>query len=296
VGRNIYFAGRPVSLAGYQNQYQPYVGMDRLGTIRWSGDYQYHTTKFSYYPYGEEYTTSAQEREKFGTYYRDGSTGLDYARNRYYASTYGRFMTADPYINSAGTADPASWNRYAYTRNDPVNRVDLSGLEDCTPSSGIDFCATGTAALPTQLYYLTAAGRTGHSMYAYMSWFQLDKSGGGGIGRMAQQQAANAAALAATDRLFDPDCAGLFLAPDANTPEQRKILSGQLQYAVDQGDVRVLSQTSLPAETPPNVPAFTTGTLGFIYVISERSFFTGQLSGKPLGGAFQGLSLTRRSS
>ena len=62
-----------------------------------SGYYQYHTTKFSYYPYGEEYTTTPQEREKFGTYYRDGSTGLDYAQNRYYASTYARFMTADPY-------------------------------------------------------------------------------------------------------------------------------------------------------------------------------------------------------
>jgi RHS repeat-associated protein len=141
VGRNIYFAGRPVSLAGYQNQYQPYVGMDRLGTVRWSGDYQYHTTKFSYYPYGEEYTTTPQEREKFGTYYRDGSTGLDYARNRYYASTYGRFMTADPYGGSADAADPGSWNRYAYVNGDPVNSNDPSGLdpEGGPPPSGCYF-------------------------------------------------------------------------------------------------------------------------------------------------------------
>lgn len=63
-----------------------YVGVDRLGRRRWTGDSQGHVTKFPYYPYGEEYTTTAQDRDKFGTYYRDGSTGLDYARNRYYAS------------------------------------------------------------------------------------------------------------------------------------------------------------------------------------------------------------------
>jgi RHS repeat-associated protein len=269
--------------AGPTNLY--FAGM-RLGTQGRLG------SSGAFYPYGEEVTATQQNTFKFATYYRDATT-LDYAKNRYYSSTMGRFMPADPYRNSAGAGDPGSWNRYAYTRNDPVNRVDPFGLDDCTPSAGVDFCVTGTAALPTQLYYLTTAGRTGHGIYAFMSWFQLDKSRGGGTGRMAQQQVANAAALAATDRRYDPDCAGLFLGPDANTPEQRKILSGQLQYAVDQSDVRVISQTSLPAGTPPNVPAFTKGTLGFIYVVSERSFFTGQLSEKPLCGAFQGLSLNQ---
>ena len=40
-------------------------------------------------------------------------------------------MTADPYRASAGPRDPGSWNRYAYTRGDPVNRMDPSGLDDC---------------------------------------------------------------------------------------------------------------------------------------------------------------------
>ena len=34
--------------------------------------------------------------DKFATYYRDGTSLLDYARNRYYSSTLGRFMSADP--------------------------------------------------------------------------------------------------------------------------------------------------------------------------------------------------------
>ena len=39
--------------------------------------------------------------------------------------------------------DPGSWNRYSYTRGDPINRLDPRGLEDCPP--GVDFCVTGTA-------------------------------------------------------------------------------------------------------------------------------------------------------
>jgi hypothetical protein len=49
---------------------------------------------------------------------------------RYYGVGTGRFTTADPYQASAGPADPGSWNRYVYTRGDPVNRIDLQGLED----------------------------------------------------------------------------------------------------------------------------------------------------------------------
>lgn len=31
--------------------------------------------------------------------------------------------------------DPGSWNRYAYTRGDPVNRFDPGGTQDCDPES-----------------------------------------------------------------------------------------------------------------------------------------------------------------
>jgi hypothetical protein len=53
-------------------------------------------------------------------------------------------MTPDPYTASGGPGDPQSWNRYAYTRGDPVNRIDARGLDDCTPSEGVDFCVTGS--------------------------------------------------------------------------------------------------------------------------------------------------------
>jgi hypothetical protein len=52
---------------------------------------------------------------------------------RFYASTYGRFNTPDPYQASGGPKSPASWNRYSYTRGDPVNRFDPRGRIDCDP-------------------------------------------------------------------------------------------------------------------------------------------------------------------
>ncbi|MEW5978838.1 MAG: hypothetical protein AB1898_23840 [Acidobacteriota bacterium] len=36
---------------------------------------------------------TSNDRDKFATYHRDNSTGLDYALNRYYGSTLGRFLT-----------------------------------------------------------------------------------------------------------------------------------------------------------------------------------------------------------
>jgi RHS repeat-associated protein len=58
--------------------------------------------------------------------------GLDYADQRYYASTYGRFNTADPYMAAKHGANspskPGSWNRYSYVQGDPVNAKDPRGL------------------------------------------------------------------------------------------------------------------------------------------------------------------------
>ena len=56
--------------------------------------------------------------------------GLNYADQRYYAATYGRFITADPSTGSDAT-DPRSWNRYAYAEDDPINYLDPSGRARC---------------------------------------------------------------------------------------------------------------------------------------------------------------------
>ena len=118
---NVYFGGKLVKSKG------AVVATDRLGSVRASstGD------RMTYYPYGEERTSTADGREKFGTYMRD-SVSQDYADQRYYAVGMGRFGTADPAgAGMASAANPTSWNLYAYTYGDPVNMVDRSGKYPC---------------------------------------------------------------------------------------------------------------------------------------------------------------------
>jgi RHS repeat-associated protein len=132
----MYFGGRLLYTARYQSGTWTQTAMytDRLGTVRSAGG-----AARNYYPFGEEIgTPSANNTYKFASTYRDSTTGLDYAVNRYYASGTARFLTPDPYQASGGPADPQSWNRYAYTRGDPVNRADPTGLQDC-PSGMCSF-------------------------------------------------------------------------------------------------------------------------------------------------------------
>jgi len=109
---NVWFNGQIVS--GDTTYFQDRVGTDRSGGAR-------------YRPYGEEITSTSNNRVKFGTYVRDSSTGLDYADQRYYASAYGRFNTPDRLTRGAMAGDPGSWDRYSYVGGDPVNRRDPRG-------------------------------------------------------------------------------------------------------------------------------------------------------------------------
>ncbi|MEN6634103.1 MAG: hypothetical protein ABFD84_16895, partial [Candidatus Polarisedimenticolia bacterium] len=57
----------------------------------------------------------------------------------------GAFLTVDPLDASAKAADPLSWNRYAYVRGNPLNRVDPTG-ED--PAESGERKATPTQQTP----------------------------------------------------------------------------------------------------------------------------------------------------
>jgi RHS repeat-associated protein len=95
---------------------------DRLGTAK----YNQNNAAQSFYPYGEDGgTMQPNDSLKFATYTRDAATGLDYADQRYYASNFGRFMSPDGMSGKRGV--PASLNKYAYVRGDPVNFSDPAG-------------------------------------------------------------------------------------------------------------------------------------------------------------------------
>jgi len=105
-------------------------------------------------PFGEEMTASLDDKTKFATYWRDASTGLDYADQRYYTPGSGRFMTADPYQASGGPSDPGSWNRYSYVGGDPVNFNDPSGLAKAGLECGIPCVVTAPPppGIPASIY------------------------------------------------------------------------------------------------------------------------------------------------
>src|ERR1039457_1803890 len=108
----------------------------------------------SYYPYGEEKTSTGDGREKFGTYTRD-NVGQDYADQRYYAVGMGRFGSPDPSgADAADPSDPTSWNMYAYVNGDPINFTDPEGLVTCG-----DLPVDGGGSLSTYMNARNDAGR-----------------------------------------------------------------------------------------------------------------------------------------
>jgi RHS repeat-associated protein len=79
-------------------------------------------------PFGEDALTGSgqDEKHRFTSYERDSETATDYAVNRQYQMSVGRFNRPDPVGGSIG--NPQSLNRYAYVQSDPINAVDPLGL------------------------------------------------------------------------------------------------------------------------------------------------------------------------
>jgi RHS repeat-associated protein len=153
--------------------------MDRLGSVG------------TYYPWGENRGgTNPQDTWSFGTYWTDSVTGLDYANNRYYFNSLGRFVTPDPAgAAAASLEDPVSWNRYAYSLDDPVNTYDPLGL---WPSGillkhvviGAAKVAAGTAIIATAVAATASTGGAGAALglaVAVIGGVGLTVSGGSEI-------------------------------------------------------------------------------------------------------------------
>jgi RHS repeat-associated protein len=97
--------------------------------------------RHDYLPFGEECRTGPCANNpdgpsplRFTGKERDPETGLDYFGGRYYAPKLARFTTIDPvHTWEENLADPQRWNRYAYTRNNPLAFVDPDGRALETP-------------------------------------------------------------------------------------------------------------------------------------------------------------------
>ena len=80
-------------------------------------------------------------------------TGLDYADQRYFTNTSGRFVTPDP------AGDGSNW--YAYAGGDPVNSADPSGLGTLCygPDGGLISCPDVPYQSPDDIYQECFKGR-----------------------------------------------------------------------------------------------------------------------------------------
>lgn len=106
-----------------------YYHRDRLSTRLITNTSGAITGTMSNHAFGVESGSSVSESSKyhFTSYDRDTETGTDYALNRQYSPSTGRFARPDPL--GGQIERPQSLNRYSYCMNDPINLVDPLGLQ-----------------------------------------------------------------------------------------------------------------------------------------------------------------------
>jgi RHS repeat-associated protein len=176
---NVYFGGKLIRANGVS------VVHDRLGSVVARGDSSSSViTKHDYLPYGEEMgTATGGNVDKFGTYLRDQTTGLDYADQRYFAGTgAGRFLSSDPYEASGGAGEPGSWNRFAYVGGDPVNKNDTRGLECVWVTTGIgsgNWASVGNDGCTKAGVNVDNSIANSHSIVVQSNWWLFSPGMGG---------------------------------------------------------------------------------------------------------------------
>lgn len=147
-------------------EHRLYYHADMLGTpVAETNEAGQLVVRSEYFPFGDEVRPgSAYDPHKFTGKELDSEIGLYYFGARYYDAHMGRFISVDPV--GGGGADPQSWNRYAYARNNPLFYVDPDGRQQAqaaamtlprlVPLVPLVFDATFLA--PAAIVLLPAAG------------------------------------------------------------------------------------------------------------------------------------------
>ena len=105
-----------------------YYLADHLGSTRsLVGDEGIVTAAYDYWPYGKVLASSGtgSTHFRFTGHERDAESGLDYMPARSYAYEVGRFLRPDPMQDARPWISP-----YSYAQNNPLIRVDPTGLLD----------------------------------------------------------------------------------------------------------------------------------------------------------------------
>ena len=126
-----YWGSKPV--AYYANgsthfEHQDWLGTERLRTA-YNGAVEGTYTSL---PWGDGQGISGADTDAnhYAVLDHDRETDTDYAQYRQYANMQGRWLSPDPYSGSYKKRNPQSFNRYVYAGNNPLARVDHTGLEE----------------------------------------------------------------------------------------------------------------------------------------------------------------------
>jgi RHS repeat-associated protein len=119
--RYVYLKGHLLAEAGGN-----FVHTDGLGSpVARTNAAKSVLSRTRYEPYGLTATGTVPTTVGFTGHVNDADTGLVYMQQRYYDPIAARFMSTDPVLTDAETG--GSFNRYAYTNNNPYMYVDPDG-------------------------------------------------------------------------------------------------------------------------------------------------------------------------
>jgi RHS repeat-associated protein len=114
-------------------------GLDHYRHSDWLGSSRFASTSTrtvlydgAYAPFGEAYAQSGTPDLSFTGQNQDTVANLYDFPVREYNGIQGRWPSPDPAgIGAASPTNPQSWNRYAYSLNDPIDYMDPSGADPC---------------------------------------------------------------------------------------------------------------------------------------------------------------------
>ena len=135
--KTYYFGSQRVAVR--ENGVLSFLHSDQLSSVSASTDANGKVVgRQLFEPFGAVRATFGEVDGSWGwaTHRKSEDTGLTFMRARWYAPGVGRFVSPDSIV--PGPSEPQSFNRYSYSRNSPVGRVDASGHGDCNVHSSKD--------------------------------------------------------------------------------------------------------------------------------------------------------------